>query len=102
VDESIVNGEGFAFTFAVTDGNAEIPVAYIGDEPRPDLFEEGQGTVATGNYVNNVFQAHTIFAKQTPDLPGSERYGFDLLTTDMQFLRRTSAERRHADHPRNH
>lgn len=63
VDESIVNGEGFAFTFVVTDGNAEIPVAYIGDEPRPDLFEEGQGTVATGNYVNNVFQAHTIFAK---------------------------------------
>jgi len=43
VDESIVDGEGFAFTFTVTDGNADIPVAYIG--------------------VNNVFQAHTIFAK---------------------------------------
>ncbi len=63
MEDSIVTGEGFAFSFTVTDGNAEIPVAYIGDEPRPDLFEEGQGTVATGNYVNNVFQAHTIFAK---------------------------------------
>ncbi|MCY4333909.1 MAG: cytochrome c maturation protein CcmE [Litoreibacter sp.] len=63
VDDSIVNGEGFAFQFVVTDGNAEIPVAYIGNEPRPDLFKEGEGTVATGYYVNNVFQAHTIFAK---------------------------------------
>ena len=63
MEDSIVDGEGFAFTFTVTDGNAEIPVAYIGDEPRPDLFEEGQGTVATGKYINNVFQASTIFAK---------------------------------------
>ncbi|MEM9582037.1 MAG: cytochrome c maturation protein CcmE [Pseudomonadota bacterium] len=63
VEDSIVNGEGFAFSFEVTDGNAVIPVRYIGNEPRPDLFEEGQGTVATGVYVNNVFQASTIFAK---------------------------------------
>ncbi len=63
LEDSIVDGEGFAFTFTVTDGNAEIPVSYIGNQPRPDLFEEGQGTVATGNYVNNVFQASTIFAK---------------------------------------
>lgn len=63
VADSIKKGEGFAFTFEVTDGNAVIPVAYVGNEPAPDLFEEGQGTVATGNYVNNVFQAHTIFAK---------------------------------------
>ncbi len=63
VEDSIVNGDGFAFSFVVTDGNAEIPVRYIGDEPRPDLFEEGQGTVATGKYINNVFQASTIFAK---------------------------------------
>lgn len=63
VEGSIGEEDGFAFSFAVTDGNAEIPVRYIGNEPRPDLFEEGQGTVATGNYVNNVFQAHTIFAK---------------------------------------
>lgn len=63
VENSIGAEEGFAFSFEVTDGNAVIPVRYTGNEPRPDLFEEGQGTVATGNYVNNVFQAHTIFAK---------------------------------------
>lgn len=63
LEDSIVDGKGFEFSFVVTDGNAEIPVNYIGNEPRPDLFEEGQGTVATGNYINNVFQASTIFAK---------------------------------------
>lgn len=63
LEDSIENGQGFAFTFVVTDGNAEIPVRYVGDLPRPDLFEEGQGTVATGKYINNVFQATEILAK---------------------------------------
>ena len=27
LEDSIVNGEGFAFSFVVTDGNAEIPVS---------------------------------------------------------------------------
>jgi cytochrome c-type biogenesis protein CcmE len=63
LEDSIVNGDGFAFQFVVTDGNAEIPVSYIGNTPKPDLFEEGQGTVATGKYINNVFQATEILAK---------------------------------------
>ena len=60
---SLELGEGFAFTFSVTDGGATIPVRYEGDEPRPDLFEEGQGTIATGSYVDGVFHATEILAK---------------------------------------
>jgi cytochrome c-type biogenesis protein CcmE len=63
VDGSIRPDEGQKFFFAVTDGNAEVPVHYVGNDLPPDLFEEGQGTVATGHYVNGVFQATEILAK---------------------------------------
>lgn len=55
--------DGTKFDFVVTDGNAETAVRYIGDNPKPDLFEEGQGTVATGQMVNGVFEATEILAK---------------------------------------
>ncbi|MEP3346046.1 MAG: cytochrome c maturation protein CcmE [Litoreibacter sp.] len=48
-------------TFNVTDGNAVVPVTYTGI--LPDLFEEGQGMVGTGNYIQGVFQASEILAK---------------------------------------
>ncbi|WP_298256184.1 cytochrome c maturation protein CcmE [uncultured Litoreibacter sp.] len=48
-------------TFNVTDGNAVIAVAYTGI--LPDLFEEGQGMVGTGRYIQGVFQASEILAK---------------------------------------
>ena len=38
-----------------------MPVTYTGI--LPDLFEEGQGMVGTGNYVDGVFQASEILAK---------------------------------------
>ena len=60
---SIVAGEGMHFTFVVTDGNQEVQVAYIGKDPRPDLFAEGTGTIATGRLVNGVFEATEILAK---------------------------------------
>ena len=60
-DGSLVFGQGESITFAVTDGGATIPVSYTGI--RPDLFEEGQGTVATGRYINGVFEATEILAK---------------------------------------
>lgn len=63
VDGSIQPDEGQKFFFAVTDGNAEVAVHYVGNDLPPDLFEEGQGTVATGHYVNGVFQATEILAK---------------------------------------
>lgn len=55
--------EGVRFSFVVTDGGADVPVRYVGNDPRPDLFGEGQGTVATGRYVNGVFEATEILAK---------------------------------------
>lgn len=47
--------------FNVTDGNAVVPVTYTGI--LPDLFEEGQGMVGTGKYINGVFEASEILAK---------------------------------------
>ena len=58
---SIVRGQGKEVQFSVTDGGATIPVSFTGI--LPDLFEENQGMVGTGNYVNGVFQATEILAK---------------------------------------
>ncbi|MEM6635275.1 MAG: cytochrome c maturation protein CcmE [Pseudomonadota bacterium] len=55
--------EGVRFRFAITDGGATVPVRYEGNNPRPDLFEEGQGTIATGRLVDGVFVATEILAK---------------------------------------
>lgn len=59
--DSLVRGEGEAITFVVTDGNATVNVSFIGI--LPDLFGEGQGVVATGKLVGDVFQASEILAK---------------------------------------
>ena len=58
---TVVRGEGATVTFSVTDGGATVPVAYTG--VLPDLFEEGQGMVGLGSYVNGTFQATEILAK---------------------------------------
>ncbi len=63
VDDSIKKDAGVKFFFAVTDGANVINVHYVGDNLPPDLFEEGQGTVATGRYVDGVFLATEILAK---------------------------------------
>ena len=60
---SLRPGEGVRFFFTVTDGGASVPVHYVGNDLKPDLFQEGQGTVATGRYVNGVFEATYILAK---------------------------------------
>lgn len=60
---SIIERDGVAFDFIITDGVAEIPVSYIGAEPRPDLFSEGQGTIAKGNYRDGRFEARSLLAK---------------------------------------
>ncbi len=62
-DGSIVNGTGMAFDFVITDGAVEIPVAYVGKDPRPDLFSEGQGTIAKGHYRDGRFEARDLLAK---------------------------------------
>jgi len=48
--------------FIVTDYEAQVPVVYTGI--LPDLFDEGQGVVASGTLdANGVFQATEVLAK---------------------------------------
>jgi cytochrome c-type biogenesis protein CcmE len=59
---SLVHLEGKSITFKVTDGKADVPVAYTGLVP--DLFREGQGVVAEGALDKaGVFRADSILAK---------------------------------------
>jgi cytochrome c-type biogenesis protein CcmE len=59
---SLVHLEGKSVAFAVSDGNAEVPVSYTG--LLPDLFREGQGVVAEGALdKGGVFRADSILAK---------------------------------------
>jgi len=62
---TLVRGQGETISFNVTDGGASVPVTFTG--VLPDLFEEGQGMVGTGSYVNGVFQASEILAKHDED-----------------------------------
>ena len=58
-DESWIKGK--KHQFVVTDTENDISVEYIGI--LPDLFREGQGVIATGNLVNNIFIASEVLAK---------------------------------------
>ena len=58
---SLQRGQGTEVSFRVTDGGATIPVVYTG--VLPDLFDEGQGMVGLGRYVNGTFEATEILAK---------------------------------------
>lgn len=60
---SMTGTTGVQFEFVVTDGGAEIPVRYVGDDPAPDLFGEGQGTIVKGYYVGGIFEATELLAK---------------------------------------
>ncbi|MEQ5868621.1 cytochrome c maturation protein CcmE [Sagittula sp. NFXS13] len=58
---TLVRDDGETIRFSVTDGGATVPVVFTG--VLPDLFEENQGMVGTGRYVEGVFQASEILAK---------------------------------------
>ncbi|SEP56048.1 cytochrome c maturation protein CcmE [Thalassovita taeanensis] len=58
---TLQRGQGETIRFSVTDGGASVPVTYAG--VLPDLFEENQGMIGTGRYVNGVFEASEILAK---------------------------------------
>ena len=60
-DGSLVRGSGTVIYFIVTDGDKSVPVEYSGI--LPDLFAEGQGMIATGNYIGGKFIASEILAK---------------------------------------
>lgn len=55
--------EGVQFGFVITDGGSEVPVRYVGNDPAPDLFSEGQGTIVKGYYVAGTFEATELLAK---------------------------------------
>jgi len=59
---TFVHLDGKSITFAVTDGNHDVNVAYTG--LLPDLFKEGQGVVAEGALDRGgIFRADSILAK---------------------------------------
>lgn len=58
---TLVRGQKGVVTFYVTDGGASVRVSFSGI--LPDLFDEGQGMVATGRLVDGTFQATEILAK---------------------------------------
>ncbi len=60
---SMTDTEGVQFSFVIADASAEVPVRYVGSDPAPDLFGEGQGTIVKGYYVDGVFQASELLAK---------------------------------------
>jgi len=57
--------KGTNISFVVTDGGASIPVSYTGI--LPDLFNEGQGMIATGKLIDGTFIATEILAKHDED-----------------------------------
>ena len=61
--DSIRQGEGVHFYFDITDGANTVAVKYICTDLPPDLFEEGQGTIATGRFSDGLFEATEILAK---------------------------------------
>lgn len=60
-DGSILRGEGTIVSFVVTDCFSAVPVTF--DGILPSLFEEGQGMVGQGRYINGTFEAVEILAK---------------------------------------
>ena len=58
---SLLRGSGAVINFIVTDGNNSVLVEYSGI--LPDLFAEGQGMIATGNFIDGKFIASEILAK---------------------------------------
>jgi len=59
--DSLIRGTGEAITFVVTDGNEAVKVSFTGI--LPDLFDEGQGMIASGKLDGDTFIATEILAK---------------------------------------
>lgn len=81
---SIKPSAGVDFSFVVTDGKVDVPVDYVGSAPKPDLFEEGKGTVATGTWNGSRFEATQILAKH--DANYMPREVIDALKKDGMYV----------------
>lgn len=70
---SIRSGEGGAVVFRVTDGVHAVPVSYHG--LLPDLFEEGQGVVAEGQFdAHGQLVAKRVLARHDENYMPKEVY----------------------------
>ena len=67
---TLLRGVGETISFYVTDGNESVSVKFTG--LLPDLFEESQGMVATGKYIDGIFYASEILAKHDETYMPSE------------------------------
>ena len=56
-----VESKGVNNSFAITDGNNEVKVKFVG--VLPDLFAEGRGVIVRGQFKDNVFIASQVLAK---------------------------------------
>jgi cytochrome c-type biogenesis protein CcmE len=61
VEDGSWERNGTEHRFIITDGAESVPVVYVGI--LPDLFREGQGTIATGSLDAGVFRANKVLAK---------------------------------------
>lgn len=61
VEGSLIRGTGTETRFSVTDGGDSTDVTFSGI--LPDLFQEGQGMIATGTLENGTFVASEVLAK---------------------------------------
>jgi len=62
--------KGDTHAFVITDTNMDIPVVFKGI--LPDLFDEGQGTIATGQLINGQFVASEVLAKHDEEYMPAE------------------------------
>lgn len=60
-ENSVLEGTDGSYTFEVTDLESSVSVHYPG--ALPDLFREGQGVVAEGQYAGRMLHADRILAK---------------------------------------
>lgn len=68
--------DGIQVQFTVTDTAQTIPVVYSGS--LPDLFKEGQGVVAQGQWQQQRFQAYEVLAKHDENyMPPEVQEGID-------------------------
>tara|TARA_B100000900_G_C20029818_1_gene493482 strand:- start:88 stop:495 length:408 start_codon:yes stop_codon:yes gene_type:complete len=71
-DGSLKIGSDLGTKFIIEDNTAEVSVIYNGI--LPDLFREGQGIVAEGKFIDNLFIANEIVAKHDENYMPKEVY----------------------------
>ena len=71
-DGSLKIDSDLGIKFIIEDNIAEVSVIYNGI--LPDLFREGQGVIAEGKFINNLFIANEIVAKHDENYMPKEVY----------------------------